>query len=188
MDKDNSNDQNNMLFQNDNLLPINNDYNNFNDNFPNQNNEGNNKKEYDIWPKIKVYTYLLFFINIFYIILLSIYFPLILDEKAFSNCLGFVGVSGLFEIIYILYSLCTFCSENKVNIICYYMWIVFLSGLFIFLTSYWDFISFDRGYFTEKCKIIVISGSSLIFLLSSIFLVWAFILINCNKHIKIVFI
>ena len=62
------------------------------------------------------------------------------------------------------------------------MWIVFLSGLFAFLTSYWDFISFDRGYFTEKCKIIVISGSSLIFLLSFVFLIWAFILINSNNN------
>ena len=188
MDKDNSKAQINMIYQNDSLLPNNNDYYNFNDNFPNQNNEDNNKKEYDIWPQIKVYTYLLFFINIFYIILLSIYFSLILDEKAFSHCLGFVVVSGLLEIIYILYSLWTFCSENKVYIIYVYRWIVFLSGLFVFLTSYWDFISFDRGYFTEKCKIIVISGSSLIFLLSFVFLVWAFILIYCNKHIEIVFI
>ena len=180
MDNNNSNAQTNIIYHNDN--------NNFNDIVSNQNNEGNIKKEYDIWPQIKEFTYLLFFIDIFYIILLSIYFPLIFDKKTINNCLGFIITSGILEIMYIFFSLWTFCSENKVQIIYYYMWIVFLLGLFVFLTSYWDFISFDKGYFTTKCKIIVISGSSLIFLLSFIYLVWATKLIYCNKHIEIVFI
>ena len=165
----------------------NNNY-NINDNFSNKKNNANEKKEYDVWPEIRVFTYLLFLIRIFYVILLSIYFPLILDKKTVYNCLGFIGTSGFFEIIYIIYSLVTFCSKNKTSMLCFYMWVVIFSGFFIFFTSFLDFYDMDREYFTIKCKVIVLSGSSLIFLLSFIYFVWSCKLICCNEHVNIIFI
>ena len=173
---------------NDNLLPDiqNNDYNDLNDNFTNQKNEVNNKKEYDVWPEIRVFTYLLFFLHIFYLILLIIYFPLILDEDNVLYCLSFIIISGIMEIFYIYLSLFIFCSENKTYGLEYYGWLVFLDGLLMFGASLLDFL--DSKYFTTGCKVIVISGSSLIFLLSFIFLIWSIKLIHCNKHVNVIYI
>ena len=59
-----------------------NDIDNSNQIYPNQNNEV--KKEYDIWKDIGLYTYILFFVNIIYIITLIIYFNYTFDEETFQ--------------------------------------------------------------------------------------------------------
>ena len=72
----------------------------------NQRNEA--KKEYDIWKDIGRYTYILFFLNIIYIITLIIYFYYTFDEKAFEECTFFLIFSGLSELLYIIYSFLIF--------------------------------------------------------------------------------
>ena len=86
MDYTNSNDQAQMTNKSNILLTEitnnDNDIDNSNQIYPNQNNEV--KKEYDIWKDIGLYTYILFFVNIIYIITLIIYFNYTFDEETFQ--------------------------------------------------------------------------------------------------------
>ena len=55
--------------------------NNDNSNQISSNQRNEVKKEYDIWKDIGVYTYILFFVNIIYIITLIIYFYYTFDKS-----------------------------------------------------------------------------------------------------------
>ena len=180
----NSKDQVQTTNKNDILLPeiTDNDNNNFNKISSNQNNEA--KKEYDVWPEIGLFTYIVFLVNIIYIITLIIYFKTTLDGETFEKCDDFVIFSGIFESIYIVFSFFIFCCNDKIAILNYYMHFVITSAIFTFAFSLDDFT--DTQYFTTTCKVIVISGSSLIMLLSLIYYIWACKLIYFNKHVKIV--
>ena len=148
---------------------------------------------YDIWKDIGLYTYILFFVNIIYIITLIIYFYYTFDEKAFEECTLFVIFSGIFELIYIIFSLFTFCCKSKIEILVYYVYFVIMASIFTFIFSLVDFTDdgdeYDWHYkFTTTCKVIVISGSSIIFFLSLIYVVLACKLLYCNKYVKIIYI
>jgi hypothetical protein len=157
----------------------------------NQRNEA--KKEYDIWKDIGLYTYILFFVNIIYIITLIIYFYYTFDKKAFEKCTFFLVFSGIFELIYIIYSFLIFFCKSKIEILVYYVYLVFFASIFTFISSLVDFTDdgdeYDWHYkFTTTCKVIVISGSSIISLLSLIYVVLACKLLYCNKYVKIIYI
>ena len=164
--------------------------NNDNSNQISSNQRNEVKKEYDIWKDIGVYTYILFFVNIIYIITLIIYFYYTFDEKAFEECIFFLVFSGIFESFYIIYSFLIFFCKSKIEILVYYVYFVFLAGMLTFISSLVDFTDdgdeYDWHYkFTTTCKAIVISGSSIISFLSLIYVVLACKLIYCNKYVKI---
>ena len=169
--------------------------NNNNDNsnqiFFNESNEA--KKVYDIWKDIGLYTYILFFVNIIYIITLIIYFYYTFNEKAFEECTFFLVSSGISELLYIIYSLLIFCCKSKIEILVYYVYFVIMASIFTFIFSLVDFTDdgdeYDWHYkFTTTCKVIVISGSSIILFLSLIYVVLACKLLYCNKYVNITFI
>ena len=181
-----TNKNNNLLFE---IANNNND--NSNQISSNQRNEA--KKEYDIWKDIGVYTYILFFVNIIYIITLIIYFYYTFDEKAFEECIFFLVFSGIFESFYIIISFLIFFCNNKIQILVYYVYFVFLAGMLTFISSLVDFTDdgdeYDWHYkYTTTCKAIVISGSSIISFLSLIYVVLACKLLYCNKYVKIIYI
>ena len=196
MDYTNSNDQAQMTNKSNILLTEitnnDNDIDNSNQIYPNQNNEV--KKEYDIWKDIGLYTYILFFVNIIYIITLIIYFNYTFDEETFQACTNFVICSGIFESIYIIFSFFIFICKSKIELLVYYIYFVIIASMITFISSlvvFADTEDEDEYYnyynFTTTCKAIVISGSSIITLLSLIYVVLACKLIYCNKHVKIIF-
>ena len=181
-----TNKNNNLLFE---IANNNND--NSNQISSNQRNEA--KKEYDIWKDIGLYTYILFFVNIIYIITLIIYFYYTFDKKAFEECTFFLVFSGIGELFYIIYSFLIFFCKYKIEILVYYVYLVFFAGILTFISSLVDFTDDDDEYywhykFTTTCKVIVISGSSIISLLSLIYVVLACKLLYCNKYVKIIYI
>jgi hypothetical protein len=181
-----TNKNNNLLFE---IANNNND--NSNQISSNQRNEA--KKEYDIWKDIGLYTYILFFVNIIYIITLIIYFYYTFDKKAFEKCTFFLVFSGIGELIYIIYSFLIFFCKSKIEILVYYVYLVFFASILTFISSLVDFTDDGDEYywhykFTTTCKVIVISGSSIISLLSLIYVVLACKLLYCNKYVKIIYI
>ena len=113
-----------------------NDYNNFDAISSNEKNE--EKKEYDIWPVIGLYTYILFLVNIIYIITIIIYFNSTFDEKTFFKCTFFIVFLGLSELFYIIFSFVMFYYKDII-ILYYYMQIVIFSGFLIFVSSLINF-------------------------------------------------
>ena len=181
-----TNKNNNLLFE---IANNNND--NSNQISSNQRNEA--KKEYDIWKDIGLYTYILFFVNIIYIITLIIYFYYTFDKKAFEECTFFLVFSGIGELIYIIYSFLIFFDKSKIEILVYYVYLVSFASILTFISSLVDFTDDGDEYywhykFTTTCKVIVISGSSIISLLSLIYVVLACKLLYCNKYVKIIYI
>ena len=167
--------------------------NNDNSNQISSNQRNEVKKEYDIWKDIGIYTYILFFVNIIYIITLIIYFYYTFDEKAFEECIFFLVFSGIFESFYIIISFLIFFCNNKIQILVYYVYFVFLAGMLTFISSLVDFTDdgdeYDWHYkYTTTCKAIVLSGSSIISFLSLIYVVLACRLLYCNKYVKIIYI
>ena len=168
--------------------------NNDNSNQISSNQRNEVKKEYDIWKDIGIYTYILFFVNIIYIITLIIYFYYTFDEKAFEECIFFLIFSGIGESIYIIYSFLIFFCKSKIEILVSYVYVVLIASMFTFILSLVDFTDddgdeYDWHYkFTTTCKAIVISGSSIISFLSLIYVVLACKLIYCNKYVKIIYI
>ena len=163
------------------------EYNNFDAISSTKKNE--EKKEYDVWKVIGLYTYILFFVNIIYIITLIIYFNSTLDEETYYKCDNFIIIAGIFETLYILFSFFIFFYKRKIEILSFYMYIVILSGIFTFALSLVDFTDERNAkYFTTTCKVIVILCSSLIMLLSFIYFISACKLIYFNKHVKLIFI
>ena len=163
------------------------EYNNFDAISSTKKNE--EKKEYDVWKVIGLYTYILFFVNIIYIITLIIYFNSTLDEETYYKCIFFIIIAGIFETQYILFSFCIFFCKRKIEILDFYKYFVILSGIFTFALSLVDFTGEDKAkYFTTTCKVIVILGSSLIMLLSLIYYIWACKLIYFNNNLKLIFI
>ena len=63
----------------------------------------------------------------------------------------------------------------------------FISSLVVFADTEDDDEYYNYYNFTTTCKAIVISDSSIITLLSLIYVVLACKLIYCNKHVKIIF-
>ena len=187
MDNIYSKDQNQMINVKDSLLPDmqNNVSNNVNENFSNKNNKDNNEKKYDLWQKIKIITYLLFFYTIFYSILIFIFLAL-KDEKAILSCLLFIIFLGVYDIFYIMLSFPIFCSEDKFSNFDFYHACIFVFVPLIFMVSLLSFL--DNNHFTITFQVFAISGSSLMLLLSIIFVVWTCKFIHCNKHVKVEYI
>ena len=187
MDNAYSNDMVQIIDAKDNLSPVipNNDSNNINENFSNENNKDNNGKKYDVWKKMKIITYLLFYSNIFYTILICIYFTLY-DENILDciACIFFIVFLGIYEIFYIMISFVIFCSEDK-----FFMFNIY-EGFIIFFVPiiFWLSLNFPSEKFTITFQVLAISGSSLILLLSIIFMICTYKFIYCNKHINVVYI
>ena len=130
-----------------------NDYSNFDAISSNKKNE--EKKEYDIWPVIGLYTYILFLVNTIYIITLIIYFISTLDEKTFFEWTLFITFTGLSESQYIIYSFCMFFCKDKIIVLDCYMFSVIISGIVTFISSLVFFTDDDIDqYFTTTYKVI----------------------------------
>ena len=120
-----------------------------------------------------------------YNITIIIYFNSTFDEKTFFKCTFFIVFLGLSELFYIIFSFVMFYYKDII-ILYYYMQIVIFSGFLIFVSSLINFTDEDEDqYFTTTCKVIVLLGSSLIMLLSLIYLIWA---CKLTKHVEIIFI
>ena len=65
--------------------------------------------------------------------------------------------------------------------------LTFISSLVVFADTEDEDEYYNYYNFTTTCKTIVISGSSIITLLSLIYVVLACKLIYCNKQVKIIF-
>ena len=140
----------------------------------------------DLWQKMKKIFYLLFFANILYIYFIIIGIALKLIKTDEVVCIFFIAFLGGFELFYIMLSFMIFCSEDKFSMFMIYHGFIIFFEPFIFWFSLNTFL--NNEIYTIIFQVFAISGSSLILLLSIIFVVWTCKLLYCNENVKIEYI
>ena len=140
----------------------------------------------DLWQKMKKIFYLLFFANILYILFIIIGITLELIKTNEITFLLFIVFLGLFELFYIMLSLTIFCSEDKFSMFMIYHSFLIVCEPIVFGLSLGTFLNNEN--YTIIFQVFAISGSSLILLLSIIFVIWTCKLLSCNENVKIEYI
>ena len=128
----------------------------------------------------------LFFANILYILFIIIGIALELIKADEIGFIFFIVFLGVFELFYIMLSFMIFCSEDKFSMfMIYHSFLIFLEPI-VFGLSLNTFL--NNEIYTIIFQVFAISGSSLILLLSIIFVVLTCKLLYCNENVKIEYI